>query len=250
MSDGEPDRARSRTLFLLAVATAIGSMGLAAGGTAGTLLGVEITGTEGAAGLPLGLLVAGSAAAALMVSRRTGRVGRVRSLALGYALGAIGAVLAIIAAVAGNFVALLLGSTVLDAGNAAIFLTRYAAAEVGEETTRGRALGAVFFATAIGAVVSGKPPPVSTHYLRKLLVVLVRDSARTAASVGGLPERLSGREHEILQLVAAGKSNGRIASELYVSVGTVKTHLNNIYRKLGARSRTQAVARARELNLL
>jgi LuxR family maltose regulon positive regulatory protein len=61
---------------------------------------------------------------------------------------------------------------------------------------------------------------------------------------------LSGREHEILQLVAAGKSNRRIAAELFVSVGTVKTHLNNLYRKLGVRSRTQAVARARDLKLI
>ena len=64
-------------------------MGLAAGGTAGTLLGVEITGTEAAADPPLGLLVAVSAAAALVASRRTSRVGWGRSLALGYVLGAI-----------------------------------------------------------------------------------------------------------------------------------------------------------------
>jgi LuxR family maltose regulon positive regulatory protein len=93
-------------------------------------------------------------------------------------------------------------------------------------------------------------PPVPAHYLRKLLVVLERDSARPASPVGGLSEHLSGREHEILQLVAAGKSNRRIAQELYVSVGTVKTHLNNLYRKLGVRSRTQAIARARELKLI
>lgn len=37
---------------------------------------------------------------------------------------------------------------------------------------------------------------------------------------------------------------------LFVSVGTVKAHMNNLYRKLDARSRTQAVARARELNLI
>ena len=54
----------------------------------------------------------------------------------------------------------------------------------------------------------------------------------------------------MLQLIAAGKSNRRIASELFVSVGTVKTHINNLYRKLDAHSRTQAVARARELKLL
>jgi LuxR family maltose regulon positive regulatory protein len=55
---------------------------------------------------------------------------------------------------------------------------------------------------------------------------------------------------EVLTLVAAGKSNRQIASELFVSVGTVKTHVNNLYRKLGAHSRTQAVARAKELDLL
>ena len=61
---------------------------------------------------------------------------------------------------------------------------------------------------------------------------------------------MSERELEVLQLIASGKTNRRIATELYVSVGTVKTHLNNLYRKLDAHSRTQALARARELNLL
>ena len=156
MSDhaGKQRRVRGRTLLVLAVATAIGSAGLAAGGTAGALLGVRITGTEAAAGLPLGLLVVGQAAAAVLVSRQTTRVGRGRSLALGYALGAAGAVLVILAAVASNLIVLLAGSMVLGAGNTAVFLTRYAAAEAGGEAARGQALGAVFFATALGAVAS------------------------------------------------------------------------------------------------
>ena len=54
----------------------------------------------------------------------------------------------------------------------------------------------------------------------------------------------------MLALIAAGKTNGEIAGKLFVSISTVKTHINNLYRKLGARSRTQAVARARELGLL
>ena len=91
---------------------------------------------------------------------------------------------------------------------------------------------------------------VPAHYLRKLLAATERDATGTARPPTGLPEALSERELEVLQLVAAGKSNSRIASELFVSVGTVKTHLNNLYRKLNARSRTQAVARARELKLL
>ncbi len=93
-------------------------------------------------------------------------------------------------------------------------------------------------------------PPIPAHYLRKLLAALERGDADARSPTQRLLEPLSGRELEVLQLVAAGKSNRRIASELFVSVGTVKTHLNNVYRKLDARSRTQAVARARELNLI
>jgi LuxR family maltose regulon positive regulatory protein len=95
---------------------------------------------------------------------------------------------------------------------------------------------------------SSKRP--SVHYLRKLLAATERDATGAASPVEGLPEPLSERELEVLTLVAAGKSNRRIASELFVSVGTVKTHINNLYRKLDAHSRTQAVARARELNLI
>jgi LuxR family transcriptional regulator, maltose regulon positive regulatory protein len=65
-----------------------------------------------------------------------------------------------------------------------------------------------------------------------------------------LPEPLSERELEVLQLIAAGKSNRRIAQELFVAAGTVKTHIRSIYRKLDAHSRTQALVRARELNML
>jgi LuxR family maltose regulon positive regulatory protein len=91
---------------------------------------------------------------------------------------------------------------------------------------------------------------VPAHYLRKLLAALERDATGPARPATDLPEVLSERELEVLQLIAAGKSNRRIASELFVSVGTVKTHVNNLYRKLDSHSRTQAVARARELKLL
>ena len=93
-------------------------------------------------------------------------------------------------------------------------------------------------------------PPVPAHYLRKLLAALERDRSDTASPEAVLSEPPSERELEVLTLVAAGKSNRQIASELFVSVGTVKTHVNNLYRKLGAHSRTQAVAKAKELNLL
>ena len=61
---------------------------------------------------------------------------------------------------------------------------------------------------------------------------------------------LSEREVEVLRLVARGLSNRAIARELVVSLGTVKTHVHNVCGKLGVDSRTQAIARAQELNLL
>jgi LuxR family maltose regulon positive regulatory protein len=65
-----------------------------------------------------------------------------------------------------------------------------------------------------------------------------------------LSEPLSARELEVLQLLATGLSNKAIAHKLVIADETVKKHLKNIYGKLGAHSRTEAIARARELNLL
>lgn len=71
------------------------------------------------------------------------------------------------------------------------------------------------------------------------------------APVLGAPvESLSERELEVLALIAQGLSNKEIAARLSVTVGTVKTHTNNINRKLGSRTRTQALASAREHGLL
>jgi LuxR family transcriptional regulator, maltose regulon positive regulatory protein len=93
-------------------------------------------------------------------------------------------------------------------------------------------------------------PPISAHYLRKLLATLEQGATSSASLPATVSEPLSNREREVLALVAAGRSNREIAQELFVAQSTVKTHTNNIYRKLDARSRTQALARARELNLI
>jgi LuxR family maltose regulon positive regulatory protein len=65
-----------------------------------------------------------------------------------------------------------------------------------------------------------------------------------------LLDPLTPRELEIIRLISKGYSNPEIAAELVVTVNTIKKHTSNIYGKLGVRSRTQAIARARQLNLL
>jgi hypothetical protein len=61
------------------------------------------------------------------------------------------------------------------------------------------------------------------------------------------PERAGARS---LDPPGLGRTNSEIANDLFVAVGTVKSHVNNIYNKLEVRNRTEAVARARELELL
>lgn len=79
----------------------------------------------------------------------------------------------------------------------------------------------------------------------------VLGAAATGAEAGK-PERggLSERETDVLRLLAEGLSNQAIATRLFVSLGTVKRHTHNIYRKLEVARRTEAVARARERGLI
>jgi LuxR family maltose regulon positive regulatory protein len=85
---------------------------------------------------------------------------------------------------------------------------------------------------------------ILSEYLTRLMGAM-RPPAPTV-----LPDPLSERELQVLERVAAGLSNREIANELIIAVGTVKRHVATIYEKLGVNSRTQAVARARELGIL
>jgi DNA-binding NarL/FixJ family response regulator len=62
--------------------------------------------------------------------------------------------------------------------------------------------------------------------------------------------QLSEREHEVLDLIAAGSTNKEIAERLYLSPHTVKEHTSTLYRKLGVRNRAEAVQRAQRLGLI
>lgn len=96
----------------------------------------------------------------------------------------------------------------------------------------------------------GEAARSEAEYARQLLARMNRDGAEASTSSPALSESLTDREEEILRLITDGLSNREVAARTFVTVGTVKTHINNLYRKLGVHSRTQAIARARELGLL
>ena len=95
---------------------------------------------------------------------------------------------------------------------------------------------------------------VDPEYLARLLRACgqagAAPSSRRAAAPPGMAEPLTDREVEVLRLLAAGRSNQRIAHELVVALDTVKRHVTHILGKLGAANRTEAVARARQLGLI
>ena len=68
--------------------------------------------------------------------------------------------------------------------------------------------------------------------------------------LGGLIEPLTGRELQVLAMLAAGTPSHALARELFISLDTVKEHVRHALGKLGAANRTEAVARTRDLGLL
>jgi len=87
---------------------------------------------------------------------------------------------------------------------------------------------------------------VYPNYVARLL----EQSEKGAEPAQALIDPLSDRETEVLRLIVAGLSNQEIAADLIIAESTVKTHINHIYGKLNVTSRAQAIAKAREFNLL
>ena len=107
-----------------------------------------------------------------------------------------------------------------------------------------------------GLVRQAAPGTVSPAYAQRLAEAFGEEpsppepAAPPRATAQELPEPLSDREVEVLQLIATGLSNADAGRKLFIAPSTVKKHLENIYAKLGTRNRTQAIARAREAGLL
>ncbi|MGB6054594.1 MAG: response regulator transcription factor [Burkholderiaceae bacterium] len=101
------------------------------------------------------------------------------------------------------------------------------------------------FNRSIHALCAGESP-ISPSLARHLLARLQPPrSAQPAA-----PSPLSPRETEVLEMIVSGQSLAEIGAAMHISPLTVKSHVQNIYRKLEARSRQQAIHRARQRGLL
>jgi DNA-binding NarL/FixJ family response regulator len=115
------------------------------------------------------------------------------------------------------------------------YLTKDASAEEIEQAIRALAAGRTHLDAAV----------------QQRLVAAVLDVGPSAtAAAQPLPDDLSPREAEVLKLIAAGLSNTEIAAALFVSSATVKTHVNRIFAKVGARDRAQAVGYAYQHGLV
>ncbi|TQM38853.1 MFS transporter [Pseudonocardia cypriaca] len=133
------------TLWIVSL---LGGLAQSLGGAAAALLARDLSGSDVVAGLPQAVLVIGSAVAALGMSALSRRYGRPRALAAGLAVATGGSLVVL----AGDLLGLLTGTLLFGAGNAAVMLGRYAAADGAPEGSRARAMATVLVATTVGAV--------------------------------------------------------------------------------------------------
>ena len=111
----------------------------------------------------------------------------------------------------------------------------------------------------VGAVrrTLGGESPLDEELAMRLLIEMANENKPTEASLpratkihNSIPEGLTPREVEVLQLLARGQTNPQVAQRLKISRGTVKIHVQHIIAKLGVSDRTQAAVRAIELGVL
>ncbi|MEV6909233.1 MFS transporter [Amycolatopsis sp. NPDC051071] len=143
---------QKRTLTVLTVSQVLSGVGLSAGVTVGALLFQDMLGSTALAGLPSGLLTAGTAIAAIGVGRLSQSRGRRPGLAGGYVAGAVGSAGIIAGAVLESAVLMVVALFLYGAGAAANLQARYAGADLATPAHRARAVSTVLVATTLGGV--------------------------------------------------------------------------------------------------
>ena len=110
-------------------------------------------------------------------------------------------------------------------------------------------IAVIFTALGIWLALKLSKPKIETVVVEKEVYVTRNENFVLDTSLVSQLE-LSKRELEILGLLAQGHSNQEIAAKLFVSLSTVKTHIQNLFEKLDVKRRTQAVEKAKRLNLI
>lgn len=111
------------------------------------------------------------------------------------------------------------------------------------------AIAVIFTALGIWLALKLSKPKIETVVVEKEVYVTRNENFVLNSSLISRLE-LSKRELEILGLMARGHSNQEIAAKLFVSLSTVKTHIQNLFQKLDVKRRTQAIEMAKRLNLI
>ena len=111
------------------------------------------------------------------------------------------------------------------------------------------AIALLFMALGIWLALKLVKPKVETRIIEK--EVYIETTAQKEIDLQEIAKLgISKRELDVLQLMAGGLSNDEIAAKLFVSLNTVKTHSSNIFLKLDVKRRTQAVEKAKRLNII
>jgi DNA-binding NarL/FixJ family response regulator len=110
------------------------------------------------------------------------------------------------------------------------------------------AIAAIFTGLGIWLALKFARPKVETVVIEKQVYISNANFVLNEKELNKL--NLSRRELDVLELMATGLSNQEIAGRLFVSLNTIKTHTQNLFEKLDVNRRTQAIDKARKLNII
>ncbi|WP_374313858.1 MFS transporter [Microbacterium sp.] len=153
LAPAEVARVQRRSVWVLSIGQILGGLAFGATLSLGAVLAAEISGDEAFSGLAAAAVTLGTAALAVPLASFARRSGRRISLATGMSIALVGVVVVVLAVAIASFPLLLVAFALVGAGQAANLQTRFAAADLATDATRGRDLSIVVWATTIGAVL-------------------------------------------------------------------------------------------------
>lgn len=152
-TEGQLARLQRRVVWVLAIATVLGGLGVGATLSVGALLLAEVSGNDAISGLASAVFNAGAAAAGIPLARLAMRRGRRSALVLGSVIAMVGALVAIFATVIGQWWVLTLGLAMIGVAAAVQLLSRFTATDLAQPQHRARDLSLVVWSITVGAVV-------------------------------------------------------------------------------------------------